>query len=213
MSLPTILIADDHHLVVDGLRRLLEQEYNVVGDVADGRLVMTEVRRLQPDLVILDVSIPSLNGVDCARQLREGGCGAKILMLTMHADATLAREALEAGASGYILKSSPAAELRTAIREVLLGRTFLSPALTRDLLDVVGRANSKREDAWAKLTPRQREVLQLLAEGKSHKEVAAILNVSVKTAEYHKYAIVETLGVKSNAELVQYALRHGIISG
>ncbi len=213
MSLPTILIADDHHLVVDGLRRLLEQEYNVVGDVADGRLVMTEVRRLQPDLVILDVSIPSLNGVDCARQLREGGCAAKILMLTMHADATLAREALEAGASGYILKSSPAAELRTAIREVLLGRTFLSPVLTRDLLDVVGRANSKREDAWAKLTPRQREVLQLLAEGKSHKEVAAILNVSVKTAEYHKYAIVETLGVKSNAELVQYALRHGIISG
>ncbi len=212
MSLPTILIADDHHLVVDGLRRLLEHEYDVVGDVADGRSVRAEVERLQPDLVILDVSIPSLNGVDCARQLREAGCVAKILMLTMHADATLAREALDAGASGYILKSSPAAELRTAIREVLLGRTFLSPAVTRDLLDVVGRANSKREDAWAKLTPRQREVLQLLAEGKSHKEVAAILNVSVKTAEYHKYAIIETLGVKSNAELVQYALRHGIIT-
>jgi len=209
---PTILIADDHGMVIDGLKEVLKDEYDVVGSVTDGRSVLPEVRRLNPALVIIDISMPLLNGLDCSRQLKESGCSSKILILTMHADATLTREALEAGASGYILKSSPASELRNAIREVLLGRTYLSPAVTRDLLDVMGRVNSNRDDAWARLTPRQREVLQLLAEGKSHKEIAAILNISVKTAEYHKYAITEALGIKTNAELVQYALRHGIIS-
>jgi DNA-binding NarL/FixJ family response regulator len=213
MKRPTILIADDHIMVVDGLRGLLEPEYEVVGTVADGRAVLAEVERLKPHLVIMDISMPSLNGLDCTRQLRDAHCASKILILTMHPDATFTREALDAGASGYILKSSPASELRNALKEVLLGHTYLSPAVTRDLLDVMGRATSTREDAWARLTPRQREVLQLLAEGKSHKEVAAILNVSVKTAEYHKYAILQTLGLKTNAELVQYAVRHGIIAG
>ena len=212
MKRSTILIADDHSMVVDGLRGLLEPEYEVVGTVADGRQVLPVVERLKPQLVILDISMPSLNGLDCTRQLREAGCPAKILILTMHPDATLAREALDAGASGYILKISPASELRIALKEVLLGRTYLSPAVTRDLLEVMGRATSTREDVWARLTLRQREVLQLLAEGKSHKEAAAILNVSVKTAEYHKYAILDKLGLKTNAELVQYAVRHGIIA-
>lgn len=212
MTRPTILIADDHSMVVDGLRGLLEPEYEVVGSVADGREVLPAVQRLKPHLVIVDISMPSLNGLDCARQLHESGCPSKILILTMHLDPTLAREALECGASGYLLKSSPASELRNALKEVLLGRTYLSPAVTRDLLDVMGRANSSREDVWARLTGRQREVLQLLAEGKSHKEVASILNVSVKTAEYHKYAILHALGLKTNAELVQYAIRHGIIT-
>lgn len=212
MKRSTILIADDHSMVVDGLRGLLEPEYEVVGTVADGRQVLPEVERLKPQLVIVDISMPSLNGLDCTRQLREAGCPAKILILTMHPDATLAREALDAGASGYILKISPASELRIALKEVLLGRTYLSPAVTRDLLEVMGRATSTREDVWARLTLRQREVLQLLAEGKSHKEAAAILNVSVKTAEYHKYAILDKLGLKTNAELVQYAVRHGIIA-
>ncbi|MCL4784322.1 MAG: response regulator transcription factor [Bryobacterales bacterium] len=211
MRRPTILIADDHNLVVDGIRGLLEPEYEVVGSVADGRSVLAEVQRLKPDLIIIDISMPALNGIDCTRQLRESGCAAKILVLTMHVDATLAREALSAGASGYLLKSSTSAELRSAISEVLLGRTYLSPAVTRDFLDVMGRADG-RDDAWARLTPRQREVLQLLAEGKSHKEIAAILNVSVKTTEYHKYAIFDSLGLKTNAELVQYAIRHGIVS-
>ncbi len=211
MRRPTILIADDHSMVVDGIRGLLEPEYEVVGSVADGRAVLAEVQRLKPDLIVIDVSMPALNGIDCTRQLRESGCAAKILVLTMHLDATLAREAINAGASGYLLKSSPSAELRNAIHELLLGRTYLSPAVTRDFLEVMGRAGS-RDDAWARLTPRQREVLQLLAEGKSHKEIAAILNVSVKTAEYHKYAILENLGLKTSAELVQYAIRHGIIA-
>ena len=180
MRRSTILIADDHNLVVEGLRGLLEPEYEVVDSVADGRSVLTEARRLKPDLIIIDISMPGLNGIDCTRQLREAGCTAKILVLTMHLDATLAREAIDAGASGYLLKSASAAELRSAAAEVLLGRTYLSPAVTRDFLEVMGRASS-RDDAWAALTPRQREVLQLLAEGKSHKEVAAILNISVNT--------------------------------
>lgn len=212
MKRTKILIADDHSMVIDGLRGLLEPEYEVVGAVNDGRAVLPEVQNLKPDVVIIDISMPLLNGLDCTRQLREAGCTAKILILTMHPDATLAQEALAAGASGYLLKSSPGSELKGALKEVLQGRTYLSPAVTRDVLEVMGRMTSIHENVWAHLTPRQREVLQLLAEGKSHKEIASILNISVKTAEYHKYAILGTLGLKTNAELVQYAIRHGIIA-
>jgi DNA-binding NarL/FixJ family response regulator len=212
MKRSKILLADDHSMVIDGLRRLLEPEYEVVGAVNDGRALFPEVQRLKPDVVVIDISMPLLNGLDCTRQLRESGCTARILILTMHPDATLAQEALAAGASGYLLKSLPGSELKEALREILEGRTYLSPAVTRDALSVMGRMTSIHENVWAHLTPRQREVLQLLAEGKSHKEVASILNVSVKTAEYHKYAILDTLGLRTNAELVQYAIRHGIIA-
>lgn len=212
MKRSKVLIADDHAMVIDGLRRLLEPEFEVVGAVNDGRAVLPEVHRLKPDVVIIDISMPLLNGLDCTRQLRDAGCTARILILTMHPDATMAQEALAAGASGYLLKSSPSSELKGALQEVLMGRTYLSPAVTRDVLEVLGRMTTVQENVWAHLTPRQREVLQLLAEGKSHKEVAAILNISIKTAEYHKYAILDTLGLKTNAELVQYAIRHGIIA-
>ena len=212
MKRSRILIADDHSMVIDGLRALLEPEYEVVGAVNDGRAVLPEVRRLQPDVVVIDISMPLLNGLDCARQIRDAGCTAKILILTMHPDATLAQEALAAGASGYVLKSSPGSELKAALGDVLRGRIYLSAAVTRDMDEVMGRMTSIHEDVWARLTPRQREVLQLLAEGKSHKEVANVLNISVKTAEYHKYAILDKLGLKTNAELVQYAIRHGIIA-
>ena len=212
MKRSRVLIADDHSMVIDGLRALLEPEYEVVGAVNDGRAVLPEVRRLQPDVVVIDISMPLLNGLDCARQLRDAGCTAKILILTMHPDATLAQEALAAGASGYVLKSSPGSELKAALGDVLRGRIYLSAAITRDMDEVMGRMTSIHQDVWARLTPRQREVLQLLAEGKSHKEVANVLNISVKTAEYHKYAILDKLGLKTNAELVQYAIRHGIIA-
>ena len=212
MKRSRVLIADDHSLVIDGLRALLEPEYEVVGAVNDGRAVLPEVRRLRPDVVVIDISMPLLNGLDCARQLCDAGCTAKILILTMHPDATLAHEALAAGASGYVLKSSPGSELKAALGDVLRGRIYLSAAVTRDMDEVMGRMTSIHEDVWARLTPRQREVLQLLAEGKSHKEVANVLNISVKTAEYHKYAILDKLGLKTNAELVQYAIRHGIIA-
>jgi DNA-binding NarL/FixJ family response regulator len=206
-----VLIADDHSMVIDGLRSLLEPEFEVVGAVNDGRAVLPEVRKLQPDVVIIDISMPLLNGLDCTRQLHDAGCKAKILILTMHPDATLAQEALAAGASGYLLKSSPGSELKGALKDVLQGRTYLSPEVMRDVVAIMGRMTSIHEDVWAHLTTRQREVLQLVAEGKSHKEVANILNISVKTAEYHKYAILDKLGLKTNAELVQYAVRHGII--
>jgi DNA-binding NarL/FixJ family response regulator len=212
MKRPRVLIADDHRMVIDGLRGFLEPEFEVVGAVNDGRAVLQAVQELNPDVLIVDVSMPLLNGLDCTRHLRESGCTAKILILTMHPDATLAQESLSAGASGYLLKSSPGSELKGALREVLRGRTYLSPEVSRDAVEIMGRMNSIHEEVWARLTPRQREVLQLLAEGKSHKEVAGILNISVKTAEYHKYAIFATLGLKNNAELVQYAIRHGIIS-
>jgi DNA-binding NarL/FixJ family response regulator len=212
MKRSRVLIADDHSMVIDGLRALLEPEYEVVGAVNDGRAVLPEVRRLQPDVVVIDISMPLLNGLDCARQLHDAGCTAKILVLTMHPDATLAQEALAAGASGYVLKSSPGSELKAALRDVLQGRIYLSAAVTRDMDEVMGRMTSIHQDVWARLTPRQREVLQLLAEGKSHKEVANVLNISVKTAEYHKYAILDKLGLKTNTELVQYAIRHGIIA-
>ena len=212
MKRSRVLIADDHSMVIDGLRALLEPEYEVVGAVNDGRAVLPAVQRLRPDVVIIDISMPLLNGLDCARQLRDAGCTAKILILTMHPDATLAQEALAAGASGYVLKSSPGSELKAALRDVLRGRIYLSAAVTRDMDEVMGRMTSIHQDVWARLTPRQREVLQLLAEGKSHKEVANVLNISVKTAEYHKYAILDKLGLKTNAELVQYAIRHGIIA-
>ena len=212
MKRPKVLIADDHSMVIDGLRSLLEPEFEVVGAVNDGRAVLPEVRKLQPDVVVIDISMPLLNGLDCTRQLHDTGCTAKILILTMHPDATLAQEALAAGASGYVLKSSPGSELKGALRDVLQGRTYLSPGVTRDAVEIMGRMTSIHEDVWARLTPRQREVLQLLAEGKSHKEVADILNISVKTAEYHKYSILDKLGLKTNAELVQYAVRHGIIA-
>ena len=204
MKRPKVLIADDHSMVIDGLRSLLEPEFEVVGAVNDGRAVLPEVRKLQPDVVVIDISMPLLNGLDCTRQLHDTGCTAKILILTMHPDATLAQEALAAGASGYLLKSSPGSELKGALRDVLQGRTYLSPGVTRDAVEIMGRMTSIHEDVWARLTPRQREVLQLLAEGKSHKEVADILNISVKTAEYHKYAILDKLGPVSYTHLDVY---------
>jgi DNA-binding NarL/FixJ family response regulator len=169
MKRPKVLIADDHSMVIDGLRSLLEPEFEVVGAVNDGRAVLPAVRKLQPDVVVIDISMPLLNGLDCTRQLHDTGCTAKILILTMHPDATLAQEALAAGASGYLLKSSPGSELKGALRDVLQGRTYLSPGVTRDAVEIMGRMTSIHEDVWARLTPRQREVLQLLAEGKSHK--------------------------------------------
>ena len=211
MNHPTILIADDHDIVVDGLRGLLQSEFDVVGSVSDGRDVDGFVTRLKPDVVILDVSMPSLNGLDCARHLRSVGFPGRILILTMHSDATMAEEALVAGANGFIVKTAPASELRAALHQILLGQTYLSSAVAENLAHLPGRADSARKDTRCQLTARQREVLQLLAEGKSHKEVAVTLNISVKTAEFHKYAIFGTLGIRTNAGLVQYAIRHGII--
>ncbi|MCZ2146313.1 MAG: response regulator transcription factor [Bryobacterales bacterium] len=212
MNKPRILLADDHRIVLDGLRGLLSGEFDLVGVVSDGREMIEACRRLRPDVVVADVSMPLLNGVDAARILRDDGSRSRIVFLTMHSDLDYAARALEAGASGYVLKHAASDELVTAIHEVLAGRKYLSPALrTPAVLELLagGRPHTRQT---IHLTARQIEVLQLLAEGRSAKEIGGILNVSSRTVEFHKYKMMDELGVHSSAELVQYAIRHGLVS-
>ncbi len=211
MKRPRVLLADDHTVIVDGLRSILEPEFEIVGAVADGRALLAAAETLRPDVIISDISMPLLNGLEAARQIKKSDPRARIIFLTVHPDVTFAQEALQAGASGYLLKNSPAAELITAIQEVLKGRVYLSPLITKDVLHSYIRGTQEPEKLPA-LTPREREVLQLVAEGRTHKEVATILNISVKTAQSHKYSIMEKLGLRTTAELTQYAIKHGLIS-
>jgi len=212
MSRPRILIADDHQILAEGVRGLLEPEFEVVGVVADGRELLTAAKKLKPDVIVADVTMPSLNGIEAAAQLRDAGITAKVVILTMHRDVTYARRAIEAGASGFVLKHSVSSELVTAIREALRGQTYITPMIAGELVQSYRKGDSETSDSSHRLTVRQREVLQLIAEGRSAKEVAAILKISTRTAEAHKAHILEVLGVRSTAELVQYAIRSGIIS-
>ena len=212
MKKPTILLADDHQIVLDGLRGLLEEDFELVGSVTNGRDLVDAATRLQPDVVVADISMPLLNGIDAVKKLYENGSGAKVVFLTMHPDQTYATRALQAGASGYVLKHSASDELVTAIRQVLRGETYISPALHNSALDELLDETRRHVRDTVELTPRQREVLQLLAEGKSAKEIGAILDISARTVETHKYKMMDDLGVKSTAQLVQYAIKHGIVS-
>jgi DNA-binding NarL/FixJ family response regulator len=202
-----VLLADDHTIVVEGLQSLLKDQFELVGTVADGRQLVDAARKLRPDVIVTDLSMPVLSGLDALRQLKAGGVDAKVIFLTMHADARVATEALRAGASGFLLKQSAGDELITAIEDVLQGRTYLTPLLTKDVL-----ANLTTPGAAdrAVLTPRQREVLRLLADGKRMKEIAAILGLSTRTVETHKYEMMQALGVGSTAELVKYAIKHDL---
>jgi DNA-binding NarL/FixJ family response regulator len=212
MSKTRVLLADDHTIVAEGLRSLLEGEFEFVGTVGDGRALLDAARNLKPDVIVADISMPLLNGLDAARQLKRDGVAAKIVFLTMHSEAQLAAEAFRAGASGYVLKSSAGEELIAAIHEVAKGRAYVTPLITKDILSfLMGAARQGRQPA-VKLTPRQREVLQLVAEGRTMKEVASILNISARTVESHKYDMMESLGVQTNAELVQYAIKIGLVS-
>ncbi len=212
MSKPRILIADDHQILAEGLRSLLEPEFEVVGVVADGRELVAAARKHRPDVIVADVTMPSLNGIDAAVQLRQAGVEAKVVFLTMHRDVAYARRAMEAGAAGYVLKHSAATELVTAIREALRGQTYVTPMIAGELLQSYREGDSEPHDSAQRLTGRQREVLQLIAEGRSAKEVAALLKISIRTAEAHKARILEALGLRTTADLVQYAIRNGIIS-
>lgn len=206
MSRPRIIAADDHRIVAEGLRSLLEPEFELVSVVGDGRELIEEHDRLHPDLIVADVGMPHLNGIQAMRKLREAGSKARFVFLTMHPDPEYAAEALEAGASGYVLKHSAPEELVTAVREALAGRTYITPRIAGEVLKAMrGGAQS------AHLTSRQAEVLQLLAEGRSAKEVAAALDLSPRTVESHKYAIMEALGVKTSAELVREAVKRGLV--
>ena len=211
MSRTRVLLADDHTLITAALRKLLEGEFEVVGSVEDGRALLNAAIDLRADVVVLDIGLPLLNGLDAGQQLRERHPGIKIVYLTQNRDPNLAVEAFRRKASGYLLKNSAASELSLAIREAVRGRSYVSPLIAKGMMECMLNRGPGAEGLPG-LTPRQREVLQLLAEGKSMKEVAAILNITTRTVEFHKYRVMELLSLKTNAELVQYAVRQGIVS-
>jgi DNA-binding NarL/FixJ family response regulator len=202
-----LLLADDHPVVAKGLEALLKDTFDVVGLVHDGRSLLDAVERLKPDVVLTDISMPLLNGIIAIRHIRQCCPNTKIIILTMHRETQLAVDAFRAGASGYMLKISPAEELITAIQEVAQGRVYVTTLLSKDLITVLLEAAGQPKAEGSPLTTRQREVLQLVAEGKTMKEVATILDISPRTAESHKYEIMQALGVRTTAELVQCAIR------
>jgi DNA-binding NarL/FixJ family response regulator len=204
-----ILLADDHTIVVEALRTLLEKTYDVIGTVPDGRALLREAPKLKPDLIVLDVGMPLLNGLDAAARLKQSLPDVKLVFLTMKDDPNLAAAALNLGPVGYVLKSSAASELLTAISAVLSGRAYVTPKLRSENWAV---REARAREFSKELTPRQRDVVQLLAEGRPMKEVADILKVSQKTIMFHKYHIMESFSLKSNAELVLFALKNGLIS-
>jgi DNA-binding NarL/FixJ family response regulator len=208
-----LLLADDHKIMMHGLKGLLEPEFEVVGTVEDGISLVAEAKRLLPDVVVADITMPMLNGIEAARQIKEADARIKILFLTMHQDVFYAARAFEAGASGYVLKHSAPAELVAALREVLAGKTYVTPMIAGELMDLYRAGLSSQKDfVDIKLTPRQKEILQLLAEGNSAKQIAWVLSISSRTVEFHKYRLMQQLNIKSSAELVLYAVKHGLVS-
>jgi len=213
MKKPRLLMADDHAILLAGLRKLVEDCCEVVGTVEDGRALLETAERLKPDLILLDISMPLLNGLDAASQLKRLLPETKLLVLTMHSSPTYATEAFKMGVSGYLLKQSAASELPQAIHTVLKGQTYLTPAITRSVLEATLNPNQQKlKRAVSDLTPRQREVLQLVAEGRSTKDIATLLNVSVKTVEFHKTCLMERLDLHSTPALVKFAIAEGLVS-
>lgn len=211
MSPPRVLLADDHTLVLDDIRRLLETHVELVGKVRDGRALVKAVEQTKPDVVLLDISMPLLNGIDAARQIKKLGLQTKLIFLTMHADRDYVIEALRAGASGYLLKWSAEEELLKAIETVLRGRLYLTPALPKDLLEQISTRSPANSRSAVGLSAREREVLQLVAEGKSAKEIGEILHLSVKTIEFHKYRMMKKLGLHTTVELAKYAVQRQLL--
>ena len=204
-----VLLADDHTLLLGALANLLAEECEVVGQVSDGRALVAAAEDLKPEVIVLDISMPLLNGVEAARQIKQKLKNVKLVFLTMNEDADLAAEAFRAGASAYLLKRSATSELPLAIREVMQGRSYVTPLVTEGLVESLLQPEPRKPAH--ELTPRQREVLQLLAEGRSMKEVASVLNLTPRTVAFHKYRMMDELKVKSTAELVQYAVKHHIV--
>ena len=205
------MIADDHQMLVDALKRVIEPRCEVVGTVADGRALLQSAAKLLPEIVVLDIAMPQLNGLDAARQLKLIMPQAKLIFMTMNEDPYLVGEAFRAGASAFLLKQAAAFELMTAIEEVLKGGSYVTPSASEGLTKISVREPRAREHT-PEPTPRQREVIQLLAEGRSMKEVASALQITKRTVAAHKYAVMELLQLKTNAQLVQYAIKHRIIS-
>ncbi|HYK34733.1 response regulator transcription factor [Alloacidobacterium sp.] len=209
---PRVLIADDHTLVADLCRKLLETEFEVVGIVNNGRAMVRAASQFKPDVIIVDIAMPILNGLDASQQVKEFLPAVKLVFLTMNCEIDLAAEAFRRGASGYLLKTCAASEMVTAVREVLRGKSYMSQTLCKDDVNYLRRTATKLEDEEERLTERQREVLQLLAEGKQMKEIGDILKMTTRTVAFHKYRMMGTLGARSNAELVRYAVRNHLVS-
>ena len=212
MKRPRVLLADDHTIVAEGLASLLEPDCDLVGRVQNGRDLLRAAEELSPDVIVTDISMPLLNGIEALRQLKKADPDVRVVFLTVHADVTYVTEAFRAGASGYVLKQSAAEELRSAIRAVHGGRTYVTPLITKDVLDELLERADDAEGLAVVLTPREREVLQLLAEGRTVKQIASILDISPRTVEFHKYNVTEKLGLRTTAELTQYAIKHGMVS-
>jgi len=212
MSRPRILLADDHRLVAEGVKRLLEEEFDLVAVVEDGRQLLESARRLRPRVVVADITMPHLNGIDALLQLKIDNPEIAVVFLTMHKDASYARRALEAGSSGYVLKHSAHTELLLAVHAALDGKTFISPTLAGDVFNHMKASPTQATDPVGALTSRQREILQLFAEGLSTKKIAFELNISPRTVEYHKYQIMESLKLQGSAELIHFAIKNGIVS-
>ena len=206
-----ILLADDHPMICAGFQKLLEPEYDVLGSVGDGRTLLKAAAELKPDVVLLDIGMPLLNGLDAGRELKRLMPDIKLIFLTMNPDSDLAVEALRIGASGYLLKNSQASELVQAVRDVVKGSSYVTPQI-RDAMEEIFIRDPKAVNRPKHLTDRQREVLQMLAEGRSMKEIAHILQIKHRTVRFHKSRIMEELGISTNLELVQYAIKHGMIS-
>lgn len=211
MAKPRVIIADDHTLLVEAFEKLLAAECDVVAKVPDGRALLTAVSEHHPDLVILDLAMPGLNGLDAAKLIKQADRSIRLVFVTMNEDPEIAAEVFRIGASAFLLKRSAGAELLTAIREAMKGRSYVTPQVTSVLLDSLMHSNQGASKGPHELTVRQREVLQLLAEGKSMKEVAAILNVTPRTVAFHKYRMMEQLNISTTAELIRYAIRQHVI--
>jgi DNA-binding NarL/FixJ family response regulator len=209
MGRSRILLADDHALLLGAFEKLLSGEFDVVGQATDGRALVAAAERLRPDVIVLDITMPLLNGLEAGRQIKQKQKDVKLVFLTVSEEPELASQAFLIGASGYLLKRSAASELSTAIREVVQGRSYITPLITKGLIGTLLHPDA--QTSARQLTPRQREVLQLLAEGRSMKEIAALLEISPRTVAFHKYEMMVQLNVKTSAELVQYAVRHHVV--
>ena len=209
---PRVVLADDHAIVAAGLEEILKKSANVVASVRDGRALLSAVAQHRPDVVLTDISMPLLNGLDAIRQIRSLSPDSKTIILTMHSEPDLAVAAFKAGASGYLLKTSDEEELEAALRDVMAGRTYVTSRVTGDVLGLLMKAKETAPEGGLSLSSRQREVLQLIAEGRTMKEVATILSISQRTAESHKYDMMEVLGVKTTADLIRYAIKLKLVS-
>jgi len=211
MNRPRVLLADDHRIVSEGLKGLLADDFELVGMVEDGRALIAAAKELKPDVIVVDITMPHINGIDAVVQLKKDHPRIKIVFLTMHQDPAYARRALKAGAEGFVLKHSATAELVMAIHAALKGQTFITPALMNDVLRQTDRS-TESINTTKLLTGRQREILRLLAEGRSAKEIAIILAISSRTVEFHKYHLMEAHGLHGNAALIHFAIKHGIVT-